>query len=254
MMLVIRKQQQQALQEYMLEQYQDRTLAHFQQFFPRHCEIIGDESMKNMIRFGVDRAKRQNISGECNVILYTSLMLLFGSYFDQDPQYPWAVRVLKDKSLTEETERAERLYDIGVQEWEHMAGPDNADLVRAIARISKLSFEELVKTSSQSLPALLKRLYPQKAERLGARAINDLLREARRRSQKYKLDPGSGHVVITAIALLFGNGFDEDPMFPWASQALDSPDLNPGERGRTLYDHAMTYAQTWLSHVGKGVA
>ena len=64
MMLVLRKEQQQAMQQYMLEQYGVRTLAHFQRFFPRHCEIIGDDPMKNMIRLGVDRAKRHALVGE----------------------------------------------------------------------------------------------------------------------------------------------------------------------------------------------
>ena len=66
--------------------------------------------------------------------------------------------------------------------------------------------------------------------------------------------PGWGFAAVTVIAFLIGSGFDEDPMFPWASQALDSPDLDRGERGRALYDRAMTYVQTWLVHAGNGVA
>lgn len=151
-MLKIRPGQYEALARYALEQYAQRTLAQFKEHFSTHCQIIGDEPMRKMILLGVERAKQHDIHGECNVVLYTSLMLLFGSYFDEDPQYPWAAQILSNESLSLEGERAERLYDRGVEAWESMAGQDNIEMVQAIARTRDLSFDDLAGRPAESLP------------------------------------------------------------------------------------------------------
>lgn len=253
-MLVIRQEQQEQLKRYALEQYAERTLQQFRRYFPRHCQIIGDGPMRNMILLGVERAKRYGILGECNVVLYTSLMLLFGSYFDEDPQYPWAAAALGDASLSTEAQQAERLYDRGVQEWQLMAGENNMDLVRALARSRKLSYEEIAGTPASGLIEFFKTQHPEKARSLGDARMDGLIRKSRRRASKHGLTTPATQVVVSGIAFFVGAGFDEDPMYPWAKDTLASKDLKPDEKARALHRHTMEYAQAWLLHVERGAA
>jgi hypothetical protein len=252
--LVIRQEQQEQLKRYALEQYAERTLQQFRRYFPRHGQIIGDGPIRNMILLGVDRAKRYGIVGECNVVLYASLMLLFGSYFDEDPQFPWAAAVLGDASLSTEVQRAERLYDRGVQEWQLMAGEDNMDLVRALARSRKLSCEEIVGTAAGGLIEFFKKQYPEKARVLGEARMDGLIRESGRRAIGYGLAAPFAQSVMSVIAFCLGAAFDEDPMFPWAAQTLVSNDLKQDEKARTLHRHVTQYAEAWLVHVERGAA
>jgi len=244
-MLKIRSEQNEQLRAYALEQYVARTHEQLARHFPRHCEISGEDATKNMIRLGVERAKGYGITGERHVVLYTSLMLLFGSFFDEDPQCAWARPTLKAEGP--EAERAESLYDAGVQAWEKAAGEDNVNVVKALGRIKSLTYEELSRTTG--LRDLLERVFPDKVARLPERAVEELRRRARVTVSREKLAGEADETLIGALMFSFGTGFDRDPMYPWAGDALRSKEVEAAERGPALFKRARAHAQAWLDHI-----
>lgn len=248
-MLAVRPEQLEGMRRYAVEQYAQRTLKQFKQYFTRHCAIIGDEPMRNMLVLGVERAKRHRIIGECNVVLYTSLMLLFGSYFDEDPQYAWSKQALEQDRSSPEAVSAERLYDCGAKEWECLAGKDNIDLVKVLVRLRSVSYEDLSQVSSQPLLPLLQSLYPQKARHIGDERMLGLLRQCGTQAAQWKIGTPAGVALVVVLAFLCGSGFGEDPMFPWATEPLTAPGLGAAERTRTLYNNAIGYSQAWLAAV-----
>ena len=62
----------------------------FREFSPPLFKAVGEEQMRKAIRFGIGRADSYGFTFRGPVRLYLELMLLFGSHFDTDPQYPWA--------------------------------------------------------------------------------------------------------------------------------------------------------------------
>lgn len=223
--LEIRPEQRAALREHAIDRYVQRTLGQFRRHFPRHCEINGEMPMRRMIRLGADRARAHGFLGERQVVLYTSLMLLFGSFFDEDPQYAWPRRILANGNALD---RATRLYETGVAHWERMAGRDNVKLVQAIRRLRVIEPRDFS-------PSALAGMVASKEELAGL-----IWSEGERIAHSH----GSAETAVAAaLVALLGAGFDKDPMFPWAAEAMAA--------GR-LHEAAREYADRWLAHAREG--
>ena len=69
--------------------------------------------------------------------LFIELMLLFGSAFNTDPQYPWAAKILHLSD--DQMERAEELWDNFLDYQENVSGPDEANTRKALEDLSLLA-------------------------------------------------------------------------------------------------------------------
>lgn len=101
------------LEELPLARSQDienTTISLLRRIWPEKYQVVGPAVLHNLIRYGEVSAQRYNITGQRGVALYTVLMFLLGSGFDTDPQFPWAVTVLKDESIVNEAARIDKLY------------------------------------------------------------------------------------------------------------------------------------------------
>jgi len=84
---------------------------HLKKFFPKYYEIYGEPLIRQVIQYGIERAELYGFLTKRDTPLYIDLMLLLGSHFDQDFQYPWAIEILDDESIANPIEKADRLYD-----------------------------------------------------------------------------------------------------------------------------------------------
>lgn len=244
-MLNIRPEQSDALREYALEQYIESTAHQFQEHLPGPAIMAGDKPLRKMIRLGVERAAVHNITAECNVVMYTSIMLLCGSYFDEDRQYRWAHGILKDSRITNEGDRAERIYDAGAAYWNEVVGENNIALIKDAVRASEEPLEDYARLTPAELADRLRKAWPRKAAVIGEAGLRDLLTDGQRLASKYGLTGRSDQVVVTRLMYAFGSGFDRDPIYAWAGEILTSPDVPPVERGARLHAAAGDYAGRW---------
>jgi hypothetical protein len=88
----------------------DIAAMHLRKIWRRKCQKMGETTLRKLIRDAIESAKAYNITTERGVVLYTTLMFLLGSGFDKDPQFPWAIAVLNDESIPDESARVDRLY------------------------------------------------------------------------------------------------------------------------------------------------
>src|SRR6266849_10193118 len=93
-----------------LQKFEDEMLEHLQKFSPQHCKVAGEPAVREVIRKGIETAGKYGFTNRGPLRFYIELMFMFGSYFDSDPQYPWAGTVLKDPEVIDQTIRADRLY------------------------------------------------------------------------------------------------------------------------------------------------
>ena len=96
-MLVIREAQMEAFKEATRRTFEDEMVAHLAEFSPPLFKAIGEEQMRKAVHFGIGRADSHGFTFRGPTRLYLELMLLFGSYFDTDPQYPWAAEILSNR-------------------------------------------------------------------------------------------------------------------------------------------------------------
>lgn len=76
------------------EGFVPRGVAHVQRLFPAACQGLGGEGVRELVRYGYDRATGYGLDREADVLRYLTVMFVFGRDFDRDPAHPWAAEVL----------------------------------------------------------------------------------------------------------------------------------------------------------------
>jgi hypothetical protein len=105
---IVRKEQMDAFGELMRKGFEDRMVVHLNEVLPSRSAELGEEKLREEIRFGMESAASYEIVTERDVARYIDLMFLLGRDFDASPATPWARPILTDKSSSAEN-RVRRL-------------------------------------------------------------------------------------------------------------------------------------------------
>lgn len=248
-MLVMRKTQMTTFEQAAIADFEKQMLEHLAEFSPPLFKTVGEEQMRKVIRFGRDQADHYGFTLRGPVRFYLELMLLFGSHFDTDPQYPWAAEILTRQNSDPQMQRAERLYKRTLDYQEKVAGPEDAYALRALRNISVLARQPLALSSENFIPAMqqeIVRVYPQKAVYVGDEGIEALIRKGIDGAHKQHFSTVRGVTLVIVLMLAFGHGCGADPLYPWIARTLkDEAITDPEARANRLEKKALT----WLEHV-----
>ena len=248
-MLVIRPEQMDAFRSVARRGFEDEMVAHLAQFSPPLFEAVGEEQLRTAIRLGVGRAEGYGLTFRGPTRLYLELMLLFGSHFDTDPQYPWAAEILGEQESGSQMDRAERLYERVVDYRRKVAGPNDVHTFQALRNIAVLARQPLA-FSMENLPAAMRqevwRIYPEKAAYVGDAALEALIQKGIGGARRQRFATVRGTALVIVLMLAFGHGCGADPLYPWIARTLQDEKIVDAEaRAKRLE----TKALTWLSHV-----
>jgi hypothetical protein len=223
-MLLIRAPQLEALEKAAIGQFEQRMRGYLTDSFPKQAGLLGPAQMLRAISLGRERAVHYGHQTEREIYLFLTLMLMLGSWFDEDPQLPWAAARLADPSIVYPPARLNQLHNDTMGYLDRVAGENNEHLVKALLRI-----REFDPASAAAIPpekfedemvGTLSRFYPQKAAHQGESATRAVVRGADVLAQRHGLH-GQPHVCLLAgLAFMLGSGFHRDPQFPWAREAL----------------------------------
>jgi hypothetical protein len=108
-MLVIRKDQLQALAASRRKDFERRLLSHLRKWFPGETAELGETGLLAWISHGQQCAAAYGFVSERDICKYLDLMLVFGQDFDTDPKHAWASAFLRGKSLHSPGVRMSRL-------------------------------------------------------------------------------------------------------------------------------------------------
>lgn len=248
-MLVIRPEQVQVFQGAALRSFEDEMVAHLAEFSPPLFKTIKEDQLRKAIRFGIARASDYGITFRGPVRLYLELMLLFGSHFDTDPQYPWAAEVLADQDSGPQMTRAEKLYERTRDYREKVAGPEDAYAQKALRGISVWARQPLWFSSDGFVPAMLQELadaYPQKAAYVGEDRLKLLIREGIDGARSHEFTTVRGVALSVVLMFAFGHGCFDDLLYPWIARTIEDDAItDSAARAKRLE----TKALTWLDHV-----
>jgi hypothetical protein len=251
-MLIIRKEQKVALREVPLAVFKERMFVHLQKYFPEDCKILGDSQLKQVIDFGIAGAESHGFQSSGDACRYLSLMFLFGSYFDQDPQIPWAEELLKDRNIVSPHTRMDLLCDRAGKCLDRISGPSGEYYKRALLKLRGRSFDDVTKTDARDLNAaissFLKSIYPQKYQEMDEEKAAAMAKLAESQADTYGMNTREGVLVYAGFMFLLGSHFDRDLLYPWAAAVLkDSSIAGSDFKARKLHKQAIYILEQFIA-------
>ena len=138
--MIIRPEQLQAFEDTSSPEFERYMLAHLEDFSPLHGKSLGEAGMRNLIKVGRERAGRHGFTHRGPVKFYIETMILVGVDFDTDPQYPLPGKILRDPSIPDQTERADRAHAWLMDLLDAAAGANREYARRALYRARATSF------------------------------------------------------------------------------------------------------------------
>jgi len=256
-MLVMRPEQMEVFRAAALHSFEHEMLAHLAEFSPPLFRAVGDEQMRKAIRLGMERAGTWGLTLRGPVRLYLDLMLLFGSHFDSDPQYPWAGEILAAGDAGSEMARADRLHARTMDYRRQVAGPEDIYTLTALRNITALARQPLEIDWEDYGPAMRRQIalvYPRKAAYIGDAGVDALVRKGLEGARRQGFSTVRGAILVTVLMLAFGHGCGADPLYPWIAGTLSKDtDGDPDVKARRLEKKALTWLDQVLAHFDDGV-
>ena len=105
---------------------EDYVIHRLKDLYPEKAAFVGQDRMKLLTQVGLKSARNYKLTNKSGISAFTTLMFMLGTYFDTDPQYKWAAEVLKDESLKEPSDKANRLFSEAVKYLDMFAAPEAA--------------------------------------------------------------------------------------------------------------------------------
>lgn len=248
-MLVMRPEQMEVFHKAALGSFEDDMVRHLAAFSPPLVQAVGEGQLRKAAQLGMERAAGYGFTYRGPVQLYLELMLLFGSHFDTDPQYPWAAEILADRGSGDQMDRAESLYRKSMDYREKVAGPNDAYTLNALRNITVLAKQPLTIPTEDFPVAMLREItlvYPEKAAYVGDQGILALIRKGMDGARMQRFSTPRGIALVILLMFTMGHGCGSDPLYPWIAQTLrDEAIKDPSGRAQRLE----TKALIWLDHV-----
>jgi hypothetical protein len=98
-MLMIRKEQMEALEEYSLDAFVDRMVNHLRSAFEAEVRDMPDDELRELIRTGIYNAEQYGIEDEADVERFIEYVARFGADFGQTTQSIWADEILSNMEI-----------------------------------------------------------------------------------------------------------------------------------------------------------
>ena len=255
-MLVIRKDQMEMFRKEAQRNFEKSMLAHLGNFSPLLFKTVGEEQMFKVISLGIDRAGSHGFTFRGPVRLYLELMLLFGSHFDTDPQFPWATSILTTQDAGFQMQRAEWLFEKVMDYRKQVSGPESAYALEALRNIAFFVRQPPPLSSENFIPAMLREIagiYPQKAAYVGNEGLETLIRKGMGGAQRQRFTTVRGVTLIIMLMFAFGHGCGKDPLYPWIANTLKADSAPTPEAKTTLLEkNALIWLENVLANHDKG--
>ncbi|MFY0534313.1 hypothetical protein [Nannocystis pusilla] len=188
-MLTIGKDQLGRFREPPRRAFEAEMVEHLAAFSPPLFKTLGEDQMLVVVRTGMAAAERYGFDLRGPVRMYLELMLLFGSRFDTDPQYPWFQLLLTAEPDAPQMLRAERIHARVTTYRRQVAGPDDDYTFAALRRILQSAEQPLEYPPAQIVGEMARQfaaVYPEKVAYLGEPALTDLIVEGVETARRLK--------------------------------------------------------------------
>lgn len=265
----VRTGQVAALRRGALDRFAEELVAHGRAHFPTVAATAGDEGLRRVADISIDRARARGFKSMAALRCWFETALLLGLEFDEDPAYAdlaaaWdkdAARAalqppedggeisgtVSGDGEPDEILMMDALHDDCWAFLDKAAGPDFAELYRALARLRQLLAPgedgappiDRVR-SLEDMARMCARVMPSKAEALGEAGLERALTAAARDAAAQGFE-GGARALCALAAFIAGSGFMRDPALGLAGKAPGDA-LPPADAGPEARDAALRCA------------
>lgn len=223
-MLVIREAQIAALQADMVARFDRSLAAQLRQFAPHDAQALGGDGLLAVVRLGRHRAGESGFTNRDSIRLYTELMMLLGSGFATDPQYPWAAQTGR--------KTAAALHFSAIHYIRTVLGPKREFAMRALERIVNHRLRDFL---DGGIVHMLNVIFPEKCLHAGEDGLRALVESARTVAARNGLAGAAAPVLLTLVMFFLGHEADQDPANPWVQRVLcETASMQPPLRIQAL--------------------
>ena len=225
------------------------VLEHLWRQFPQHCVILGDPQTRRVVNLAAERAAVHGFHSTAQVSSWITLMVYFGSYFDEDPQVPWVAAILRESAGASRDDVLEHLYSKSGDVLTEIAGEGGEYYRRALVWARAQSFETISADdgSGSGVRQWLRKAYARKYGALPEEGLAGLLRLAEAATRRYGLTIRSGTLLYAQLMFLLGSFIDRDPLHPWVGLILQDDGLSdPAIKARTLYSRGILELERYM--------
>jgi len=264
-MFVLQEAQFRAIEQELKLEFENRAWLHLQRWSPQHCALLGEKQMRQVIRYGWEKANRYGLSPECCVLSFLDLMCLLGGGFDVDPLLPWAAEILAEPAGIDPVGRGDRLHEAA---WKYMecAIRDYRDAQgKPVTENIVVLFRELraqpqaflgrenFGTYSSALENLISRYFPAKCACVGYDRLPEVAVAGARKAREYGITSVRGSLFFGVLMFSLGRQFDDDPLLPWVPKLLRDPSItDPEQRVERLFTQGAAELRRWWDLSEKG--
>lgn len=224
-MLIIRDEQMQSFAPMVERRFESEMRDLFVRYYPREArQAGGPEAMLHWVRAGIDSCREAGFASQYQIGRWLALMMMLGAGFAGDPQLPWVGRWLDSREEPDPTARIDNLFSNGIRYLRATAGENAEYVVRAMIRIRGIDFAHLPALPEAAAVldncARLRDSYPQKFAYQGQDLTAACTARQRQRAREVGMESPGGQFLFVVLAFMLGEGFDADPLHPWAREIL----------------------------------
>jgi len=248
-MLTIRDEQMQVFGPVAERRFERDMRDLFVQYYPREArQAGGPEAMLQWVRTGIRSCREAGYASQYQIGRWLALTMMLGAGFARDPQLPWVGRRLDPLEEPDPTARMDNLFSEGIQYLRATAGQKAEYVVRAMIRIRAIDFVHLpaLPEAEAVLDSCvrLRDAYPQKFAYQGESLTVACTARQRQRARELGMESPGGQFLFVVLAFMLGDGFEADPLHPWAREILYA---TPEQGGRVTAERLEKAAREHLA-------
>lgn len=250
--MIIRDAQVKALEAAAVDNFVLEMVEHCRDFSPHLCKTLKEPQLEAAIREGIRRAETHGFTARGPVRFYLDLMIVFGSGFDTDPQYPWTAEILAQTEERSQMQRAEDLHEKTAAYLAEVDGEENAYTREALQELSnrlKAGLKFKREDFDADLLTLMKEIHPRKYKETGEEALRELIKHNRHKAIKeFEFKEPRAVALVIVLGFAFGHQFDDDPFLPWISRTLNKEKEAPEAKAEELERRAVIWLEAVLKN------
>lgn len=246
-MLQITEAQFQRFRDAAADRFEGLMVEHACAFAPDLYGVIGREQMRLAVAGALERGRAYGFTFRGSLRLFVELTLLYGSGFDEDPQYPVVRSILV--APRDQMVRAQEIIDHIDQFQSEVAGPDACNVFNALQALSQLARapDRYVLTDlTEQLVRDMTLAFPEKVAYVTEPNLRHLIGLGRNQALGFGFEHARAQALIPILMFAFGYCCTDDPLYPWIGRTLNDPKIaSPRARAERLERKALT----WLDHI-----
>jgi hypothetical protein len=254
--MIIRQAQLDVFQAHATAEFEEEMRLHLQQFSPRHCEVIQDTGVREVVKVGMRRAAQCAFTRRGPIRLYLELMFMFGTEFGTDPQHAWSAKALDPLLSEDEMFRAELLFEAAQEYLARVSGPNHRYAAESLRRTRQAidrapaSLEMGPDDLAPALKSALRYVYPEKADYLREQGLSTIISLGFETAATHRVQSARGMALFVFLVFALGHGIADDPLYPWVRSALHNILVrDPHDRAARLEARATVYLDRVIEYV-----